>query len=528
MRVMGRQGSLPGGERQACPWWRTTEARIFVTCWLIYLLFLNPKLQSSMAYNILDLAISFGDTGNVALRHAQAYGWGDTAFREGRYFSSQPPGASLAVLPLYLLAKPLLPLADEAQVFRILHVLATALLAAPAAALVVVLVYRTLRVLTPDALLCRRTAWAYAFGTTNFVHATAFSKEVLGALLLSAALLLALRVGLEGRSSRAAMLAGGVLAGAGAATIYPLALPGGCLLAYLLARRGRRAAGWFVLGCGLALAPLGVYHRAAFGSPLSLSYLHLAHPTTFAFALPSWRVLGEILAGSTGGFFFYMPLMGLTLTGAVSGWRRVPDARPQIALMGGIVASGFLIYASHLTAHAAWNEAVASIGLRYLYQLTPAAILPIVWAGPRARDRWLAPLAAVSIGLNYLLAQAGAIPTRTWTLGYALKVFGTTLGAGLLFADTLPALVGVPTLHAAVVRGAAGMQDLWHPARYPDLAPLVGGQLLAKAFSLLCSAVAAAWLWRTYGAAYREDLAGKIPGTPSPAEGARVPLRDGP
>ena len=75
---------------------RATAARIGVSCWLVYLLFLDPY-PMSMAMDLLGLGASFGE-GSITIR-THAAGVGELALRDGHLYSGLPPGGSVAVTP---------------------------------------------------------------------------------------------------------------------------------------------------------------------------------------------------------------------------------------------------------------------------------------------------------------------------------------------------------------------------------------------------------------------------------------------
>ncbi|MEE9255919.1 MAG: hypothetical protein V3V56_01980, partial [bacterium] len=115
--------------------------RLFVGCFLIYLVFMNPSPDSSFTLPHLHLAVSLVDDHSIQL---SSYRKSDTAFREGRYYSGHPAGAAFLAAGVYQLFRPLFPpRADDRTLFW-LNALVIALVSAPLSALGVALLFRLL------------------------------------------------------------------------------------------------------------------------------------------------------------------------------------------------------------------------------------------------------------------------------------------------------------------------------------------------------------------------------------------------
>jgi hypothetical protein len=98
-------------------------------------------------------------------------------------------------------------------------------------------------------------------------------------------------------------------------------------------------------------------------------------------------------------------------------------------------------------------------GARYLFPAVPllAAFAAPVLERVGSRARWT--LAILSIGLTYLAVQGGHIADPS-PLVYAAKTFVSGAGLPVLFKETLPAWLGLETLHTTLGREDVGARDL--------------------------------------------------------------------
>ncbi len=162
------------------------------------------------------------------------------------------------------------------------------------------------------------TLVTFAAGTLAASLAVDNFDEVPAATLGFAAFLLAWRQ----RSGWA-----GVVAGLAVVVEYQAALVGVVVGGYA-AFRGARAFGRYALGVVPGLALLGLYDRAAFGSPFHLSYRYVSSQFAarqaggfFGVHAPSWHAARLVLIGNRG-LIVVAPVLVLAAVGLVLLWRQ--------------------------------------------------------------------------------------------------------------------------------------------------------------------------------------------------------------
>ena len=268
--------------------------------------------------------------------------------------------------------------------------------------------------------------WPYA--TVLFGHATA------AALLLGGfAAARAIRDG-SPRPVALAAAAGGALAMA-VVTEYPTGPVAALLGAYLLlALRPlpRAVAGRAVLAAAavgaLPIAALLAYNAAAFGSPFSLGYAHIAGPEfvevhaqgLLGVGLPRGDRLVWLTVHPARGLFAQAPVLIAGLAGLWPMWRR--GWRLEVAVILGAlamllaIAAGFPVW---------WGG--RSFGARHLVPAVLLACVPIAFLGLVGRRVALALLAASIVQM--------AIPTL---VGPTTRFDDAPLARSLAEAGTLP------------------------------------------------------------------------------------------
>ncbi len=457
--------------------------RLAVTFAAAALLYLAPVPQS-MVRNILGLATSLVDHGSVGLDEFNGL---DVAVRRGRIISGMPPGASFVAAGIYLIGRPLFRLIPAHATPTVLYVLCTILVAIPAVAVTVVLVYRTAIRWGVSGRAAFLTAGLLAFGTMHFGYATGFYKKTLAAAcLMGAFTLLASAKGDGFRSSRAGLA--GLLCGLAIGQDYPTALIAAALGGYLLSRRpGAGTIAAFVAGAGIAILPVLAYHQAAFGSPWVTAYHFRTDPA------------GNTLRGPRLGPFFLLLVTLLASSpclvwSGIGWWRaiRTPNRRAEMVTIAGVVLGMLLMFSGW----ASFYPHEASFASRLLLPMVPFAVLPMAFAIPTSLSGLPLLVIGWSVGATLLAAQASMIPTNTIPPVYALKVLGTSWGTGPLFSETLASWFDIPTLHLIISRGVATSASLLRPENRHLLVEALLGQAVIKLLSLAVTALAALLVWR--------------------------------
>ncbi len=427
------------------------RGRLFLTALLVYALFVNPVLTNPMTWSALDAAGALVETGRWQVVHADLYGDMDVAMSGARKVAGPPPGLAVLLVPVYAAWRAVAGSVDTPQRFAAFHVFATLVIGAAASALAageVAALAAWLGASRPGQL------WAallFAFGTPAFLFAVRLFKENVAAL----AVIVAFRLVVTAQGSWHRSLAG-LLAGLAAIVAYPAGLIGLGLAAMTAARDGRRALGVFGLGWLPPLAALAIYNAWFFGRPWRFaysSYINLPEAaSSVGFTLPAATVLFNSLVHQREGLLLYSPFIVLGVVGLGAAWRA--GRRLPVAV---VAVFTLLLWA----VSAAWLARFPSsfTGARYLFAAVP---LLVAFAAPvlervGARLRW--SLAIASVALTYLTVQAGHIADPVPLL-YAVKTFVSGSGLPVLFKETLPAALGLETLHTTLARADVTGREL--------------------------------------------------------------------
>jgi hypothetical protein len=401
----------------------------------------------------------------------------DKAFRNGHYYSDKAPGAALLAVPIYAAyhgwlrftgaplpravpesvlrgARPEAPPAKGERIFlnaslrRAIYLcnLSTNVLAGTALGVLFFLVLARSAMSASRALVF--TA-ALSLGTPVFAYSTMFFGHVLAGSALFAAFAL-LGPFFEGdpaaRWRARRLLAAGVLLGLAVLCELPTALGVAALLGYAVARlpRGARARGlaWLALGMAPPLLALAGYQLAAFGSPLSTGYDHLADPTfaegmgrgLLGVSWPRPAALWGMLVGRSRGLLYLSPVLLLAFVGLVRGVRRHAERR-EAALAATVVAAFLLMSAGY---YMWWGG--AALGPRHVVPALAFLCFGLPLAVPGSRSGPLGrPLAAL---LGVLLAVSVANQTAAVAVS-PLPPFGDDVLAEHVYRYLLEGRVAV-------------------------------------------------------------------------------------
>jgi hypothetical protein len=303
------------------------------TPWIFLLLFLTYAgfFQASTwgAACRLDLARALFERGTLSI-DAYHRNTGDKALVDGHYYSDKAPLPSFLAVPGVALAHAIRALTGKPVSNAVWLAMMGGLAAAWASGLVTALggvfFYRILREreMTEGA---AALATLFVFlGTTLFPYATVLQQHAPAAAWL-VVFFWGVFPGKREPSFRRAAVAG-VAASAALATEYLTGPPLVVLGVVALARQRAAAGGLLgalVLGALPGLVLLGWYHDAAFGSPFSLGYQHVALPFFrekmaggfFGIGVPDPLVAVRLLCGAYRGLFFACPVLLAAIGGLV-------------------------------------------------------------------------------------------------------------------------------------------------------------------------------------------------------------------
>ena len=463
----------------------TDGVRIFATAMLIYVVFLAPTLEGSMPWNYVDGAVSLVESGRWEVLHPDLYKFIDTAPARGRTVSGLPPGMALLLAPLYAVWRIVAGPAVTRDDFVAFHALAVLVVSAGASALGAAGVARLAGWLGASRPARLWAAFLYAFGTHAFQFATLLHKENVAAAMIVWAVVFGVEPGRWRRRALAGVIAGGVVA-VGQQTMF---LPP--LLAVVVARSsGSRGLAAFSAGALPPLAAQAAFNTWFFGAPWKTQYFAGVQPPP-AMALPSARFLVEMLFSPHAGVVAHSLFLAASVIGFAAAWRR--QRRGEVGLTVLLFASIWVMSAMLLGQFGKIPN-----GARYCFYGVPllAAFAGLAYDG---LGRWTRiALAAPSIALGYLIAQAGYMP-GTAELSYAAKTFVSGTGMSVLFKETLPAWLGVETLHTMIVRPDVSAADVLRMLPTRDGLLLARNQLVMLLLNLAALALAGAlvrMLWR--------------------------------
>ncbi len=476
-----------------------TRIKIFLTAWLVYLLFIYVKPES-MSAQLLDLAMSIVDTGSVYMRYATDF---EVSLVDGRYVSGQFPGASIAVVPLYFVIKPFMGDVAGASRLVVLNVLSTISLASVAGALVVVVFYSFLRRLDVRERDRLTLTFFLAFGTMVFNYSTSFYKSTLALLYVFAAFFLLFRVRLGERAGRGVFFWTGFLLTAAVATNPASCYISAVIFAYGIYVGGIKKVPAFLAGAVIPLGAFMLYRWTVFGSFFTSTYSHRAGDYPNMMTYPRWQNFIHLFFSLREGFFIYMPVMILSLWGIAeaSGKKRfMPEVTVivLIFLLTGLVFSGYVRKYDPLMVA---NPHDQSIVIRYMLSLCPFMMIPLAFVVSRVNRYVLYFLGGLGVFFSYLGAQAGVIPyAGGWQPVYAVKVFISGFGMPTLFSDVLPGISGVETLHTYLARPDVHLKEILSEGNRQLLMGLVGRQMVFFVFFVVaafCLAVIIRGLWKS-------------------------------
>jgi len=325
----------------------------------------------------------------------------------GRFYSKYGPGQSLAAIPLYLIGRAVEPLAPPAYRPELPGFVASTLPAIATALTTILLVLAAVE-LGATARGALVLGLIYAFATPAAVYPTQWFSEPLTACALLAAVYAVLRDRTR-PTVRGPLLAGVALAVAVSVRIESLLFVPPLLLYTLLPRERRLArAAALLLPLGAALAALGLYNAARFGSPLETGYskgdryaFRDTHPPHTLASL--MEGLYGLLISPGKGLLEYAPPLLLAPLGIAAGWAR---RRPEILLLSTLFLFDLIAHANVLIRWlGGW-----SWGPRFLVPTLPLALLllaPLLRAG--RRYGCVLPVALATLVVAGVLVQAPAL-----------------------------------------------------------------------------------------------------------------------
>jgi hypothetical protein len=340
----------------------------------------------------------------------------DIARREGTYYCDKAPGMSFLAVPAAAAFTRLAAITHETPynrtwlVFLYLCALTTSGLLSALAA-VAIFNYVLGRTQELNAALVASVAFGlgtpvWGWATSFFSHSAAAALLVLGFIAFDAAN----RQLSSGGHAMGAALLGGLLLGGAVAVEYTAFVPTVIIgAAAALASAWSRPAAVIrmfavsAVGALIALAPVLMFHNAAFGSPLTTGYAFTvvfdAHRSgIFGINLPRLDVLGKLLVSAERGVIWYAPVV-IAVAVAVVTMMRDPKLRAT-AIVVVLVAAYYLV----MNAGFEYWHGGASTGPRYLTPAIGLSMLALGLAWPQFgswQRRGTVALLGLSIFINF-------------------------------------------------------------------------------------------------------------------------------
>lgn len=350
-----------------------------------------PHYVSPNEFSRWDLAVALIDfhtvdvTQAVAATHTKTE---DLSSAGGRLYSNKAPGAALAGLPGYAIAR---PVAGPPSAHNMRATLtAMRMFAATLPAILLALLLGTLA--TRLGLNATFAVVAMLFGTPLFAYGLLFFAHSLTAFALFASFAFLF-------AERRELTAGSFM-GIAVLSEYPAAIPCAILIACALPRLRLRGLLRLLAG-GLPFAiVLAMYDFAAFGNVFSLGSAHesaafyrqVAQQGWFGVSFPSPAILFQLLFDPSKGLFVFSPVLLLAFLGI----RRAHASLPRAEFVA-LVATPLSIVLT-FSGYANWDGGW-TVGARYLVPSLPFFALLIAFARPRLLDAFLlgASVAAIAI-----------------------------------------------------------------------------------------------------------------------------------
>jgi hypothetical protein len=461
--------------------WKVLAAAVLGASSLLLFFQTFPNFGSPNEYSRLHLVSAIVDDRTVRTEGAIArYGdVQDGALFEGRAYSDKPIGYALLAVPFYAALTVIAGEVDGDTALRFLRIFVNLV----PLAVFLVFFYRSLREEAGAGDWSGLLVVALVFGSLTFVYSQLFISHMLTGLVW----FLAYRWVVRAATWRAA-LGAGALMGYAFLLEVPSALVAAVYLAWLAWHRPRLAPA-FAAGVALLAAPAFLYNAALFGHPMEWAYHHMKDPEQRAgyasgwsgWHAPSIPVLWELAAGSSRGFFRFMPHLVAGLWGFIASARSRRDAGLALA----VIAVSFLFVSGMHNWDGAW-----CFGPRYLVPLIPFLVWGTgLWINrPRPTNAWLHPVYLALLGLTIPLMLFGAatFPFTPPLDGVALRLYPVLFWEGLIGPGWLDR-AGISPLWAGIVAAALLVPACFLSVRLPR-------RLMAVFMAAMCLAFPATLL----------------------------------
>lgn len=420
---------------------RSTESKVFFTVWVVYVFFLSNFGGNWMEDSVLRLTLAAVDQGTLATDSYVIKGIEDNAFYNGHYYSGFAPGDSFLAIPVYFVFKPLFSLLPGSLFsfpnvqlrLILLNIIATVFISSLLSAFMAVLVYRFLGKFSKNRFHKLLLTFAFSFGTIIFIYSTGYSRDVIKTFFLFASffILFHLHYGYYGTRRGLLSFFSGLFLAFSVSMDYKTVIVMPLFLLYSWIFCKRKEFFLFVLGALIPFLFLMAYDYVAFGSPLATPYNYRSEAIVrdyytagfFGITFPTLDSLFGLTFSPFRGFFFYMPVMLLSVFGLfVKFFSKGRKFKVDMFFILLLFLVFFFFNASLVPP--SWY-AGSSFGPRYLMPAIPFMILPAIFAFNKIK-LWVASLfLAPSFFVNMLGVLYGREALWTYALDNRYIIFNT-------------------------------------------------------------------------------------------------------
>ncbi|MBU2639914.1 MAG: phospholipid carrier-dependent glycosyltransferase [Nanoarchaeota archaeon] len=391
-----------------------TEFKIFLTIWIIYVLFLSDYGGNYMAESMLDATIALVDNGNFEIddyvREECKITGCDHSFYNGKIYSGYAPGGSMIAVPLYAVAKPFLELflpesfngySKTRLKIIVFNALAGVFITAVLSACIAVLIYKLLEHMSFSKKSCLWVTFLFAFGTLFFTYSTAYFNRVNVSffLFLSFYLLYLMKIG-KMKKTKSSLFLLGILSSSAITIEYSTVLVVSLLFLYLISFFRNKKIIYYILGSIIPLLLLMSYHYAIYDNPISSSYQYHKNingqdaVAENELKIPDFEHLWGVSFSPEKGYFFFIPFMFVSVLGLFKGLKE-KKFMSELLLIMSIFIVMFIFNAS---LSESWKGNCA-FGPRYLLVTIPFMIIPSIFL---IKNLFVKILGILSVFINSL------------------------------------------------------------------------------------------------------------------------------
>ena len=349
---------------------------------------------------------------------------GDRSFYNNHYYSDKAPGQSILGVPFYFIRDfihdnllksnhekeqeyvedpqygvMIYELINPSPKTLVSRILVTIILSSLSGALLIILIYKTVKIFTGNIKLQILVSIIFGLGTLIFPYSTVLNGNILATLFgfLSFYIILKTETGKRDLNNRNYFLAG-VLSGFSIVIDYTMIFVFSALVFFVLLNKKFKQAFILLFGCFLGLIPLLVYNFAIFNNPFIITMFHVdsvifpcvqkqfeycekSIGTHFNFSSTLLMFIPVLLFSPYRGLLFYHPLLLFSFIDLYLFYKKNKNITPLLILL-------FLEFILFNTFLLDWWSG-ATFGLRHLTPLMPFLSIPIIFFIEKTKENKL-------------------------------------------------------------------------------------------------------------------------------------------